>query len=314
MEKRDKKWLTAATALVVTGATVFSLTACSVNWKQLFSSNHVTNTFDINEDFNNISMKTDTADIVFAPSGDGQCKIVCYEKENAPHSVSVENDTLLIKGESTTVSFGFDNSKITLYLPQDQYVSLVIEEDTGDIEIPHSFSFESVNIELSTGDVSFSASISEEATITASTGDICVQDTSVSALALSVSTGKATLSNVTVENDLSVKVSTGKSLLTNVTCKNLTTEGTTGDITLKNVIASEKFSIVRSTGDVKFDGCDAAEIVVETSTGSVKGTFLSEKIFVPRTSTGRIEVPTRTVGGFCEVTTATGNIILSIVE
>ena len=93
-----------------------------------------------------------------------------------------------------------------------------------------------------------------------------------------------------------------------MTCPNLMTTGNTGDITLKNTVASNSFSITRSTGDVNFENCDAGEITVQTSTGDVSGTLLTEKIFISRSSTGSIHVPDTVTGGKCQITTSTGNI------
>ena len=95
-------------------------------------------------------------------------------------------------------------------------------------------------------------------------------------------------------------------------CKNVVSNGNTGAISLKNVIAAEKFSIERSTGDVKFDGCDAAEIFVKTDTGDVTGSLLSNKIFVVEADTGSVDVPKTATGGKCEITTDTGDINISI--
>ena len=53
-------------------------------------------------------------------------------------------------------------------------------------------------------------------------------------------------------------------------------------------------------------------IMVKTSTGNVKGTLLSDKIFVTDTSTGRVSVPKTTSGGKCEITTSTGDIEIEL--
>ena len=63
---------------------------------------------------------------------------------------------------------------------------------------------------------------------------------------------------------------------------------------------------------MEFDACDAAEILVETSTGDVEGTFLSDKIIFAETDTGRVNVPKGIVGGRCEIKTNTGDIKLEI--
>ena len=113
---------------------------------------------------------------------------------------------------------------------------------------------------------------------------------------------------------MSVKVSTGKATLSDVTCREFISEGSTGSLTLKNVVASGKINVKRSTGDVKFDSSDAAEIAVKTSTGDVTGTLKSEMIFFADTRTGDVDVPRTTTGGKCEISTTTGDIEIKIVK
>jgi len=97
-----------------------------------------------------------------------------------------------------------------------------------------------------------------------------------------------------------------------VTCQNLTSSGSTGGISLKNVIVSQTLSVRRSTGDVTFDGCDGAEIDVETDTGDVTGCLLTDKVFLTQTDTGRVSVPETVTGGPCRITTDTGDIRITI--
>ena len=287
------------------------------DFSKLSTGKYETNTYEISEEFSNLSMNTDTADIIFALSDDGKCRVECYEEEKAKHSVAVQENTLVIKmiDERTWydyIGINFGSPKITVYLPKAEYASLFIKESTGDIEIPKNFKFEGVDISSSTGDVNFFASASKLIKIRTSTGNVCVENTSAGTLDLSASTGRITVSNVICGGDANINVSTGRTNLNNIECKNLTSSGDTGDISLNHVIAAEKFSIKRSTGDVRFDGSDAAEILVETDTGDVTGTFLSEKIFFVETDTGSVDVPESITGGRCEITTDTGDIELDI--
>ena len=81
---------------------------------------------------------------------------------------------------------------------------------------------------------------------------------------------------------------------------------------MSNVVAEELLSLDVHTGSISFDGCDAAEIRMTTSTGDVKGSLLSGKIFTVKTETGSIDVPDSTGGGSCKVTTTTGSIKIKI--
>ena len=277
MKNATKIWLIIATCLMALGCIIL-LTLMTVNdwdFTKLNTVKYETNTYQVNENFNSISMLTDTADILFVRSDDKVCKVVCYEMSNIKHATTVQDGTLTINVIDDRewydhIGITWGTPKITVYLPETKYDSLIIKEDTGDLEVTEDFKFGTMDIATSTGDI--------------------------------------TVSGVTCEGDLKINVSTGKVNLTDIKCKNFISNGSTGDVSLKNMIATEKFSIERSTGDVKFDDCDATEIWFKTDTGDVTGKLLSEKIFITRTSTGDVNVPKSTNGGKCEITTATGDI------
>ena len=319
MKTGTKLWLITAASLVLIGCILFFGVMTSLRWdfSKLSTVEYETNSYEITDPFHSISINTDTADILFVPSGDGSCRVTCYEEERAAHRVAVKDGTLSIEqidrrsfGDSIGIHSG--SPKVTVYLPKTEYALLSIRQDTGDIVMPNGFQFQSVDISLSTGGVDFRASASGSIRIQTTTGDIHVADLSAAALDLSVSTGKVTVTKVTCEGDLTVGVSTGKTYLTDVSCGNLITSGSTGDLSLRRVTAARAFHIERTTGDVEFDGCDAAEIFVTTDTGDVEGSLRSEKIFFITTGTGDIEVPKTTAGGRCEITTDTGDIEIDI--
>jgi DUF4097 and DUF4098 domain-containing protein YvlB len=287
------------------------------DFTKLSMGEYETHDYEIDENFNNISIVTDTADVVIVPSENQKTSVVCHEQKNAKHSVTAQNGKLVIEIVDTRkwyeyIGINFGTPKITVYIPQGEYGALFVKSSTGNVEIPKEFKFENIDISESTGNVTNYASASENIIIKTSTGNICVENVSANTLDLSASTGEVTVSNVTCEGDVKINVSTVKTNLTNIECKNVVSNGDTGVISLKNVIAAVKFSIERSTGDVKFDGCDAAEIFVETDTGDVRGSLLSDKIFVVQTDTGSVDVPKTISGGKCEITTDTGDINISI--
>ena len=73
-----KKLLIFATLLIVLGAFMAILPACDSNF---FTKNYQSATHEITEQFDSISMSTDTADIKFLKSEDQTCKVVCYENK-----------------------------------------------------------------------------------------------------------------------------------------------------------------------------------------------------------------------------------------
>lgn len=314
-----KSILTLAAALVLVGIMILLLTACAAggNFSLTGSRKCEDRTHEISEDFSDVLIVSDTADITLLPSEDGSCKVVCYEREKQTHAVTVEDGTLTVRLIDKRrwydhIGFFFEKPTLTVYLPESQYGALVISEDTGDVSVPSDFCFESIDVKTKTGDVSVLASARGAVKIKTSTGNIRAKELSAASLDLSVSTGKITVASVCTAGDLKLRVSTGKAYLTDVTCKNLTSSGSTGDISLTSVIVEEKLSIERSTGDVRLDASDAAEIYVVTDTGDVKGSLLSEKIFFCKTDTGKVSVPKTATGGICDIKTDTGNIIIKI--
>lgn len=320
MEAMDlKTWLIILLSLILVVCIIMIGVMSANNWdfSKLSTSKYETNIYELQEDFNAISIFSDTADITFLPSNSTKCQVVCREYANTSHAVGINSDTLQIKTVDTRkwyeyIGINFDKIAITVYLPKTEYTSLLIEESTGDIEIPSAFRFENVDISLSTGDVDFSASATGTIKIHASTGDIDVENISAGVLDLAVSTGDIAVSNVNCQEDIRIEVTTGDAELSDILCENLTSTGDTGDLQIKNVIASDKFSIERNTGNVKFIACDAAEILVTTDTGHVTGSLLSDKVFIITTDTGWVDVPKTVNGGKCEITTDTGNIKITV--
>lgn len=319
MSKSSKIWLITAVSLIVLGIMIFTGAMIMAKWdlSKLGTSKYETNTHTITDTFKNISIKTDTADIKFVLSDDGTCKVVCFEEKNDKHDVLVVDDTLAINSVSTKrwyqyIGINVKTPKVIIYLPETEYAALNIKESTGDIDIAKDFTFESIDISLSTGDVKNYASASGNVKIKASTGDIEIENVSANAFDLSVSTGNINVKIAECKGDMSVKVSTGKAKLCDVSCGSITSKGSTGDMILENVVATGNFNITRSTGDVTFKKCDAAELFVKTDTGDVKGSLLSDKIFFAETDTGSVDVPKTTTGGRCEIKTDTGDIKFEI--
>lgn len=327
MKHATKIGLIAAAALVLLGGIVFAGVMAANHWDFAALGTPIANgtetrTVDVGEGFENISVRSDTADISFLPSEDGSCKVVFCMPSDVQTAAAVRGGTLTVEVSEEKVKIGkwyehislftVGSSGITVYLPQAEYAALVIEEHTGDIILPEAFTFESIDIKASTGDIDCRASASGQVRIRTGTGRIRAEGVSVGALDCTVTSGTAELRSVACAGDLGIAVSTGKAFLTDVSCRNLVSGGSTGNLTLENVTAAELISIERSTGDVNLTQCDAKELSIRTDTGDVTGSLRSEKVFLTQTDTGRVSVPGTTTGGVCRITTDTGDIKISI--
>jgi len=246
MKKANKVWLIIAVFLVLIGCVLFAAVMSALKWDftKLSTVQYETNTYNISEAFESISVNTQTADIVFAVSDNRKCKVECLEEENEKHFVAVEEGILnieLVYERAGYFGLDFGSPRITVYLPETQYNSLFIDGSTGDIEIPKVFCFNNADISLSTGDVDFYASALETIKIKTGTGDINAENFSAGAVELSVSTGRVTVSSLSCEGDITVGVTTGDADLNDIRCKSVISSGGTGDISLITLLPQKGF-------------------------------------------------------------------------
>lgn len=303
MSNTAKIWLIIAACLTVLGILICIGALAMTHWNiSGFSNVELTTiTHEVKESFDNISIDVETADIVFKPADNGQCKVDCYDSEKNPYTVSVQENTLNITTDNSANwserlrFFSFKSPKITVFLPAKEYKQLSLSTDTGDVEIPGDFSFAGVTINGATSDVDCRASASDNMEIHSTTGDISLGSLSADNIDIAVTTGDVKMQDVTAQGDVTVKT-------------------TTGDITLKNTVSAKAFSFTGVSCDIQFDLCDAAQITVKTVTGDITGTLCSDKAFTAKSSSGDVDVPNTTDGGKCELTTNTGDIHIRIVN
>lgn len=260
------------------GMFIGAMSANGWDFKKLSTIKYEVKTYEVDGEFSSIVLDSETSDINFILSIDGKNKVVCDETNSISHSVEIIDGNLVIKKNDNRkwyehIGIFLSNSEIDIYLTKSEYQSLSIENKTGNVKVSKDFIFDDINILCSTGNVVF---------------------------------------NANVRNTIKVKVSTGNMEFRNLTCKNISLEGKTGNVYLENVIATGEMDVKISTGNIKLNDSDALNMTLKTNTGNIKGTILTAKIFIAKTSTGNIDVPKTITGGICNVTTSTGNISLKI--
>lgn len=315
MKKSIRRWIVIAAALVALGSILLAGVLYRHDWNivELSTDSYETNVYAIDEAFQQLSIRTEGAEICLALSEDGACRVECDENESTRYSVSVQADALVIDqldagAWQDSIGVHFGNPRIMIYLPKADYASLKIEESAGSIDVLKDFRFGGADIALGAGDVDFYASAEGSVRIKTGAGDIRMENLSAGALEIAVSTGEATISNVRCTGEIAVGATTGRVQLRDLACRSLSSTGSTGDLFMERVLADETLTLKRSTGDIHLEGCDAAEIFAETNTGSVTGSLLSDKLYIAESNTGRIEVPETLQGGRCEIKTSTGDI------
>ena len=301
-------------ALLLAGGGIF-IAGCQ-NTK-LASDERVVDLAD--KDVHNFDFDLSTSEVEFKVTTDGTKKVVFYENKNFWHEDRVEEHTLYVVSKDTQKWYekiipDFSRKRVEVYLPAGELGTLKIKNSTGDIKVPKEYTFESVDMELSTGDVEYNASVKGSFNFTSSTGDVSLTDVSAKSMKINRSTGSARLKSINVEEVLYLEGSTGNAALEEVRSESLEIKSSTGKVKLNDVIVSETMKIHASTGDVEFADIDAGGgIDIETSTGDVEGSLLTGKTFEVYSSSGDTKYPSQTVGApICKVKTSTGDIKITV--
>lgn len=291
MSKRSKIWLVVAVCFMLTGVIFFTGVMSMLKWdfKKLDTTKYENNTHVVSEQFKNISINTITADVLFIKSDDDTCKVECLEHQKVKHTVTVKDQTLNIsindnrKWYDHITFFGLTEPQIKVYLPKEQYGSLVININTGDIEIPKEFTFDGIDIKGTTSDVNSKA-------------------TAVNFLNVKLSTGNVEIGDIDVRNTPYIEP------------ENVNISVSTGKVELWRTGAKENLTVKTTTGDVWFYIVKAPHVTVKTTTGNVEGNLYTAPRFITKTTTGDVKVPEAKTDDVFEITTGTGDIYFKVVK
>ena len=319
MKKRTKICLIIAAVLCFVGIVIgmVGLVMMTFDLTKLSTENFETATYELKDYFNKIDIDVYTADIEIALSEDEVCRVVCYERARERHRAYIKDRVLILDTVEKTnwydyIGVAIGKAKVTVYLPKAEYESVSLELSTGDVIISGGFNIKNVEIETDTGDVTLDTCMIEGIDISTDTGDI------------SIKTSEA--QNIKIETD------TGNINMTHLKCESIETEGGSGYIYVENVTSNQSIYIVNSTGDVSVSRSNAGVLIVRTSTGDVKltsadadefiwvktdtgdisGSLASDKIFEVKSSSGKVSVPQNAGDERCEIVTSTGKVNIII--
>lgn len=380
MKKAKKIAIIVALAMIGVGLiiSVSTLAVMDFDLTQVDTMEWETNTYTIEDKFENISIEGREAAVSLVPSEDGSCKVVCTENDKVYNEITVADNTLSIERIDNSkwydnIGVTWEQIEITVYLPEEEYEKLSLDNTSGRLTVPADFTFAEADVVNSAGSTSFMADVKGALTVENTSGGVYVGETNVGSLSVSGSSGRVEVFSVCVESDVDVSTtsggitvtniecanmsvenssgsirissitangnmevkgtsgsihisetdvngdmaanaSSGSLNLTDVECANLTAENNSGKISCTNVIASEDMNLENSSGGIALEYCDAENLKLTATSGSIKGSLLSEKIFIAEATSGSVDVPKTTSGGVCEVTTTSGSIKMSIVE
>ncbi len=258
MKKNGKILLTLAIVLTTVGFLGFTVIMTIRGWdfSTLGTEEFETNTYNVSETFDKISVDVNISDITFVPVEDESCSVVCKETEKFRHSVSVKNDTLVIRMIDKRkwydrIGICWGSYEMTVYLPETEYESLKIKTNTGDVKIESITAISDIQLETDTGDIKLT-------------------DVSCAKLETETDTGDMILKRVIAEGDFDITSDTGDVKFSDSDAAEIYVETDTGDVT--GTLRSEKiFQTDSDTGHIRVpDSVTGGRCKVTTDTGDIE--------------------------------------------
>lgn len=301
MSKEKKMAMMIAVACIVAGLLI-ALAALAVvrfDFRRLSTMTFETRTYEVQEPFRHIDIRDVECDVRLLPATDGQCKVVCTESGKIVNTVEVEGDTLTITRRDTRkwyerigIWWG-DDLTMTVYLPEQEYQSLVLKTVSGEIKVPDSLSFAEAEVSSTSGDISFLGRTTDGLRITSTSGEI--------------NAGNA------AGGDVQVTVTSGDVQLSAMTIENLAVSTTSGNVELSRAVVEGSAQITSVSGEIGLERSDAGSLRIQTVSGDVECSLLSNKKIETKTTSGDIRVPpSDPSAGICSVTTTSGDIEIEI--
>ena len=255
--------------------------------------------FEVTEAFSDIHVEDTECSVRILRAADDKCKVICPEKQDGSiyHTVTVSDGVLRIQRHDAGkwyqyIGISFDIPDVEVYLPEEAYGKLAVHSVAGSIQVDDGFIFESASLESTSGGIRMLSEVKEE--LTAETAS-----------------GRITIENASPER-FSAKSISGRIALCCIRSGEITARTTAGKIELTDTVAEKNLHAKSVSGGVALDGCDGGSIRIETTSSSVKGTLLSDKIFVTESTSGSVRVPRSAAGGECGITTTSGSIDIEI--
>ncbi len=298
MKAATKVLFISAAAVAVAGMILIGISFAMGGDKNLFKTTNVTHTAE--GKFTDISVSSSMTDIIVKLSDDGKTYAVCSEDEKITFSLSVENGVLCLEEKDNStwkdhIGISFDTRRATLYLSESEYENITVNTESGSIKCENGLYFNSASVTASSGSISINAQISEKLYACTSSGGIEIADVS--------------------PRTLDVSAQSGSVHLVNINTSNASARSSSGSIKLLNVVCDSIMNVKSSGGSINIDMCDAPQMVLNSASGNIKGTVLTDKIFNASSNSGKIDCPASVNGGgTCTVSTSSGNIKLKIAE
>ena len=298
LKRRTVVSLIVAASCIVAGLIVAAVGLCMLIIAPDPMPTATTRRLDISESFQSVSIQAITANVELDYTEESAGYVSYTDHDYVSYTAEVRDGTLHVTAEDTRpwykriVLWQTVEPVVRICLPTYELEDLHVEITSGDIAIPHGLSLSgNASLQTTTGDISLSGLLGANLAVSTTTGDITMEIVSCESLSASSTTGDITLQTVS--------------------CGSLTASSSTGDMDYTTVVVRGALTCRTTTGDITLTASDAATLTLKATTGDVTARLTSPKVVRFDTTTGSVDVPHSTEGGTCDVETTTGSILVA---
>ena len=337
--KRSHKRILCISALAFLLGCVLVMSAflmIGFDFSRLDSRNMVKTEQVIEGEFSNIEISNLQQDLRVVASPDGVCRISYYGNERLSLATVIEDGVLRIVMQDMRDWRDYINivnaerEMAVLYLPEGSYGTLRVKVGSMDLVLEREICIARLEADVSSGIIDSLAQITDGVDIKGSTGSLHLENVSGGDITIERSSGdvvlkhcraaKTTLTlfsgDVVMEDvggEIVATTSSGDIEIEDAELTTLTLKLSTGDVELKRTVVQTELRIETSTGDIVMKRSDAAHMILVTSSGDVELELLRGKGYYVQTSSGSVSYPAHdTNGGLCNVTTSSGDVMITV--
>lgn len=275
----------------------------------------------VSEPVTSLSVDLGGVNMEIVPSEDGKITVSRYESEKISYSVFVEDGTLTVlrtdnrKWYERIKFFNFNSPVLTVRLPAGEYEELTAKVRSYRLFVAEGIVFSRASVTATSGAVQYCANVKDTLNLTVTSGGVVLKNVTAGAITGSVTSGRTEMENI-VCNRMTLSGASGASKLEDVSVsESFSLEKTSGSVTLEDVVCAGEFFVKCTSGAMNLDNCDGKNMTLESTSGSIRGTLRSPKIFDVRVSSGSAHVPESVAdAGLCKIRATSGSVKISIAE
>jgi len=220
-------------------------------------------TVTITDDIENINIEEISHDIKIEKASDDNITVEYWDNSSFIHDVKADGGTLKVTFKNSKHWYDFitigipgitktssdENHDTIIYLPEGVYGDLAVSAVSSDINIPDGYTFEDVDFNTVSGEISCASESTGNVNVNTTSGNL--NEMYINGISAQINTvsGDVFLSESTLSGSVVIDTTSGEVQLTNVTVGACDINTTSGDILL-NSYSGSNTTINSTSGDI----------------------------------------------------------------